>query len=346
MATTLPPATEPISAGAVLLVRADASSRIGVGHTMRCLAIAEAWRELGGDVVLASVEIPDVIADRYRSAGARVAIVVSTEEAANVGREAGARFAVIDGYHLGEADQQALKQAGMRLLVVDDRGQTATAAVDLVLDQNATARPEMYAQLGAKLLLGLQYVLLRREFRTGGRHAVAETARHVLVTFGGADTLNLTPVAIEALAPLDVEVLVIAGAANPHAGALVAPAGARASIQIVPAVDDMAARMGWADLAIVAAGSTCWELAASGVPMIAIPVADNQLAVSEALGPLGIGVPLSCDAADASTLRAAVKALAGDAIWRASMARIGRELIDGRGALRVCAALRDDGAGR
>jgi spore coat polysaccharide biosynthesis predicted glycosyltransferase SpsG len=247
---------------------------------------------------------------------------------------------------LREAHQRAIKQAGMRLLVVDDRGETATDAADVVLNQNATATAELYAHVGAKLLLGLPYVLIRREFRALDSQKTREAPLRVLVTFGGADTENLTPVAIEALASLDVHAVVIAGPANPRAASLSVPSGARATIEILPRVDDMAERMHWADLAIVAAGSTCWELAACATPMIAIPVAENQLAVSESLKSLGIGVPLSLEAADAGTLHAAVQALAGDLSRRESMGRRGRELIDGLGALRVCAALRDDGAVR
>ncbi|HSO33851.1 MAG TPA: UDP-2,4-diacetamido-2,4,6-trideoxy-beta-L-altropyranose hydrolase, partial [Labilithrix sp.] len=278
------------TSGEVLLVRADASATIGLGHVMRCLALAEAWLEGGGAVTFAMSEVPDALVSRIERAGARVARVAAPEDAARLARELGARFAVVDGYHLGAAHQDALAGAGTRLLVVDDAGETATAAAALVLNQNAHASPSLYGTLGSgpELLLGLGYVLLRREFRASGAAPPAritpELARRVLVTFGGADTAQLTPRALEALAPLDgLDVLVLAGAANPHASELRPPAGARATVRIEIDASDMAEKMRWADLALIAAGSTSWELAACGVPMIAVVAADNQRGVAAAI---------------------------------------------------------------
>ncbi|HSN29866.1 MAG TPA: UDP-2,4-diacetamido-2,4,6-trideoxy-beta-L-altropyranose hydrolase [Kofleriaceae bacterium] len=327
---------DPAFADAVLLVRADAGPGIGVGHVMRCLAIAEAWIELGGRVVFAAAELPVPIAGRVAQLASRVVTVSSPETTAALAVEVGAKFAIVDGNHLGPEYQQDLAAAGARVLVIDDRGESATDAADVILDPNATAHADLYRHLRGIALLGPTYALIRREFRGVARtHTLAEVARHVLVSFGGSDPANLSPIAIEALAAVEgLHVRVVVGASADHA--LAAPAGAKSTVEVVPWLQDLAGQMRWADLAIVAAGNTCWELAACGVPMIAVPVSETQLPIGE----LGVGIPLARDACSAESLRMLVESLMFDQIWRGKMHRKGPELVDGRGAFRVCAALR------
>ena len=44
----------------------------------------------------------------------------------------------------------------------------------------------------------------------------------------------------------------------------------------------------WAELAITAAGSTCWELACLGVPAVTIVTAENQRGIAASLSHAGI----------------------------------------------------------
>jgi spore coat polysaccharide biosynthesis predicted glycosyltransferase SpsG len=101
----------------------------------------------------------------------------------------------------------------------------------------------------------------------------------------------------------------------------------------------MARLMAAADLAVCAGGSTMWDLACMGVPFIPIVIADNQRQAAAAMA--RDGYPAIEIAAVPRELPAAMAALAADAGRREALSRRGRQLVDGHGAERVCAALRE-----
>jgi spore coat polysaccharide biosynthesis predicted glycosyltransferase SpsG len=89
--------------------------------------------------------------------------------------------------------------------------------------------------------------------------------------------------------------------------------------------------MEWADLAILAGGTTSWEAAFMSLPAVYTPGADNQRPIARALAAAGAGL---C-AEDAPALAAAVAALRTDASGRARISAAAGALVDGRGTSRV-----------
>src|SRR5262249_31311694 len=99
---------------------------------------------------------------------------------------------------------------------------------------------------------------------------------------------------------------------------------------------DMAQLMGWADVAITAGGSTCWELACLGLPSVALVLAQNQREIACALAECGAVINLG-DASQIETgaITDALLRLIADTLLRSHMHEVGRGLVDGKGALRV-----------
>jgi spore coat polysaccharide biosynthesis predicted glycosyltransferase SpsG len=166
----------------------------------------------------------------------------------------------------------------------------------------------------------------------------------VLVTLGGGDSGNVTADVLEVLAAeprTGLEVMVVVGAANPNHHALEsATRGSHLSVRIVRSVADMAALMAWADVAISAAGSTCWELAFMGVPSILIVRASNQAGIAAALSAQGFGLSLGPDPGfDARLCGQALAGLLDSRAVRIEFTRVGQALVDGKGSHRVVDAM-------
>src|SRR5262249_50630857 len=122
---------------------------------------------------------------------------------ADLARQWGADRLVIDGYQFGGGYQRSLKEAGLWVLVVDDYGHADHYCADGVLNQNLHAREGLYGhrEPGVRLLLGVRYALLRREFTRwrGWERSIPAEAGKLLVTLGGSDPENVTDKAVRAL---------------------------------------------------------------------------------------------------------------------------------------------------
>ncbi len=334
-----------------LVFRADGNARIGTGHVMRSLALAQAWQDQGGRAVfLMDLKAP-ALGSRLQSEGMEVVFLSSppgtagdADEATELARRLGAGWVVVDGYHFGAAYQRQVREAGLKLLFIDDIGSAGENYADLILNQNLHAQADLYPRrdAGARLLLGPLYTLLRREFGPwrDRQRQIAPAARKVLVTLGGGDPDNITSKVMQALGQMEwegLEVLVVVGASNPHHQEL-RSAGRRMphSLRLEQNVTNMPELMAWADLAITAGGSTCWELAFMGLPGLIIILADNQRPVGQWLGQAGVGVNLGWHASlsPGQISQAALRLLASPEI-RGEMALKGQALVDGEGAARV-----------
>jgi UDP-2,4-diacetamido-2,4,6-trideoxy-beta-L-altropyranose hydrolase len=332
-----------------LLFRTDASSMIGTGHVMRCLALAQAGQDSGGHAVFAMAEATPAIRARLAAESCPVLSVSSaagtTDDASQTivhGRQQQADWIVVDGYQFTADYQRALKAEGLRVLFVDDYGHAAHYAADLVLNQNAYANESMYLarEPYSRLLLGTGCCLLRREFTSwrGWNREIAPIGRKVLVTIGGSDPENVTGMVVKGLCQVPgIEATIVVGGSNPHFEHLErATSQLAAWLQLKRNVTNMPELMAWADVAVAGAGSTCWELCLLQLPMALIAFAGNQKPIAHALAAMGAAIYLG-NAGKMTERQVAerVITLLESETERAALSQCCGKLVDGRGAERV-----------
>lgn len=338
-----------------LLLRADGGGRTGAGHVMRCLALAQAWQDAGGAAYLAAADIAPTLSRRLNREGIEVHemdCVVGSADDANRTDELASRldaaWIVADGYQFDDAYQRRVKNSDRGLLAIDDYGQAAHDSADIVLNQNIYADETLYPSRGSatRLLLGVRFSLLRREFQTWRtwQRQIPKVARKILVTMGGSDSDNVTAKIIEALEAINrpgLEAIIVVGPTNPHFSILkLAAEGSPHVIDFRRSVAEMTRMMAWADLCVSAAGSTCWELAFMGTPMIATSLAANQTAVAEGLQEAGAALNMGWH--DDVTIQEWHDSLVGlldDQETRTTRSRLCRSLVDGYGAGRVVSTM-------
>jgi UDP-2,4-diacetamido-2,4,6-trideoxy-beta-L-altropyranose hydrolase len=338
-----------------LLFRADSSIQIGTGHVMRCIALAQAWQDAGGLAWFAMAETTPAIQARLEAEScAQLSITAGPGTSADASQTIAlaqkhqASWIVVDGYQFDADYQRLLKAAGCRTLFIDDYGHAARYSADMVLNQNVNASASLYfsREPQTRLLLGPRYCLLRREFSAwrDWKREVPSVCGRILVMMGGSDPENLTGRVIEALALVEaenLEITVVVGGSNPHADTLrTCAADSGLNITVERDVSNIAELMAAADVAISAAGSTCWELCLMGLPALLIDVADNQTELASDLDRRGCAIHAGGKTVSPEKIGADLKRLLGTHELRQSLAQRSRQLVDGNGAARVISALR------
>ena len=281
----------------VAVLRADASGLIGVGHVMRSLALGEALLDAAFDVVLASVDLPAGMREEARKCGISVVDLQCDPfgfDDALATLSLNGSVLVVDGYKFEREFFSELENRATNFVVIDDNVETKALAPSVVINQNPHATAEMYAHLSGnpKLLLGLQYALLRREVREATKLSVVPVAGKVFVAMGGSDFLNLTGPIVLALKDLDIELCVAVGPTNSQRQQIEETVRSIPRARVILQADYIT-ELASSSLAILAAGSSLWEAAALGVPSIGLIVADNQIGAS--VGAEHCGISLSLD---------------------------------------------------
>jgi spore coat polysaccharide biosynthesis predicted glycosyltransferase SpsG len=323
-------------------IRCDAGARTGVGHLVRCVALAEELTARGvdvhflsdlGGVAWAAAQLEQRGLPWHPAPYDEVGLVAAVQR---LGLDA----LVIDSYTLPPAHSKAVRAAGATVLAIvdgDPRGQDA----DIYVDQNLDA----VLEVGDVRLAGLDHALLRTSVRRlrPSSAPVSSFARtpKVVAFFGGTDAYRAAPQVARLLADAAVpfDATVVAADASLRAELLAIQAGEGQSFEIIDPTDRLPELLADADLVISASGTSTWELLCLGRAAALVWVVDNQIIGYErtvahgyaaGLGRLG---ELGTDAV--TTLRR----LLLNPAERTALAVRGWAAVDGRGVERVADAL-------
>jgi UDP-2,4-diacetamido-2,4,6-trideoxy-beta-L-altropyranose hydrolase len=282
----------------VAVLRADASSSIGVGHVMRSLSLGEALLDEGFGVELVSFELAPSLQSLATSCGVEVvelSCAPRSSEDAQFVLQRNANIVVVDGYEFSREFFAGLEASSTPFAIIDDNAETNAQSPSAVINQNPHASASMYAHLQGepKMLLGLQYAMVRKEVREVAAMNLPSREGEVFVAIGGADFLGLTAPIVEALAETGLQIRVAVGHANTQRAHIQKLADQLGNVTLIEQ-QDYVSSLARAHVAVLAAGSSLWEACAVGTPSIGLVVADNQFASANAAKKLGFTRVVDC----------------------------------------------------
>lgn len=335
-----------------IVVRCDLGPTYGVGHLMRCIALAEELAADGARVVFcADASGMPFALEQLASRGFDwVAPPAPTTEAhlAQL-EELGADAVVVDSYHLPIEVYAGIRAVLPTLALVD--GDPQGRSGDLLLDQNIGAEDDEWPlAAGSVRLAGLDYALMRTDLLAARRALDAEHREHdplrVFAFFGGTDAFGAAPDLARALVATGRPfALRVVGATSPlrEALAAVTPAPGQA-VEVIEPTSALVEEVVAADVVVSAAGTSSWELLCLGAACAFVCVAENQRLSYDRVVARGVVAGLGTLGDVRSDSAHAVRVLArllGDPEERDRLRRGARDLVDGRGRTRVTESFAD-----
>ncbi len=352
--------------------RTDAGGRMGTGHFMRCLTLAEALRHQGTQVRFISRNLPQHLLGMLDARGMEFIPLpqeiiqgpsdglahsdwLGTSQVNDARATADALadhpwdWVVADHYALDQRWESAIRASGPQLMVIDDLADRQHDC-DVLLDANfysdMATRYVGKVPVHCQLLLGPDYALLRSEFKTL-RGQIAQRSggvKKLLVFFGGMDADNYTGLAIEALASLHLtaQVDVVIGAQHPYRETVQHAChehGFECHIQ----TPRIAALMASADLAIGAGGTAVWERCVLGLPTISLSLAANQRQQIADAAEAGLLYAPADGQSIAYTIAQHTRLLMENPALLKLISQKGMQAVDGQGTNRVIAAMASGG---
>ncbi len=286
-----------------IIFRCDASSEIGWGHFKRCYALAEIAQQSGRyKVHFLCRPLPKSLEKKLRDIHASVQVL---DQDATLEQDLAYLHSlfdlmtrkniivVLDHYDWTTECFRELKADPRVLLIAFDDGLKRHYHADFVVDANIFSERNSHSVAGdCQLLLGPKYTMIREEIHTLRQSPLEKMAENFqfLVTLGGGDRWGHALKAIEAvrMTSMKFETHIVVGSQWAHAEKAKRIIGNHPRIHFYEDPSFFPQLLTRADLALTAGGTTTYELAYLGVPMLTMTLVPHQLPIAKGWEELGI----------------------------------------------------------
>jgi UDP-2,4-diacetamido-2,4,6-trideoxy-beta-L-altropyranose hydrolase len=346
--------------------RVDASVEMGTGHLRRCISLAEAVRQGGGEVAFVTAQgaiasIPPAFehyilpltqnANEVAPGGPPHSAWLTKGWADDAADTIAALknwqpdWVVTDHYGIDARWHDAVRTAfSCQMAAIDDLGDRRHG-VDVLIDHNwhEDHRAKYHDLLPeqCQILGGPEYALLGNAYATTPRYVYSPKVRSIGVFLGGTDHLDQTSVVLDCIAAAGFtgSVEIATTSSNPNLAKLKRRVGANDTLSLLVDAPDLAQFFARHDVQIGAGGGATWERFCIGAPSILISFADNHDNVLLPLEREAVAVVLPFGW-KVDTLSHWISMVLQDKDLRFRLAERSQKWVDGRGAARIAAALR------
>lgn len=333
-----------------LLINTVATANIGMGHLMRCSAIAEAARSR--NVTVSFIPTCDAVINFAEENGFALQSKPTKKNLLLIDRydisleELWQYAALCKTAYIDDVLIQTTHEDDLAVHYdFTENEKDVSSAAQVIINYSIYADKKLYSKSHSRLILGTDYVPLRAEFCNLPPANIKNQIEDILLLCGGSDLLNFSPLLCDMLCKefSGYTVHIVLGNFANTSEKLVQTATKYGNLRILHNVKDISALMQRCDIAVSAGGSTLYELCASGVPTVSFAITDNQLLntvtfAQKKIIPYAGDVRQNCKET-LSIICKQIKELAGNCNHRIKISKQMQNFVDGKGAKRIIDAL-------
>jgi UDP-2,4-diacetamido-2,4,6-trideoxy-beta-L-altropyranose hydrolase len=309
----------------------EASHEVGLGHFMRCFALAQEAHERGVGVSFVMEQtspfVQERLANQSKIPQISMAKILTSED-----------WCVVDSYRI-DADFLAELKALSKVLVFDDLCALPDYSCDLIVNASQIASELSYGPKlnGGRLLAGPTWSSIRKEFQVSKQYR-NQNVPSITVMLGGSDPRGLTKqIALHILKNFkDYATVVVVGPAFKDFESLQKLEEEFAKLTVHCNPQALVDLLSSTELVITAAGGSVGELCTLGQMAICLVVVDNQKA---ALARCPYPVVDAREHLSLLLLEERIKEALMETHMTLNIRERARRLIDGKGCSRILDAM-------
>lgn len=258
-----------------VLIFTEGGNQIGFGHISRCSSLYD-------ELVVRGLEVEFIIygdvndIETIQNKKFKVANWLSTDFLNNHIEDND--YCIVDSYMASEDLYRIISKQARKSLFIDDNARIKYPE-GIVVNPSLSTDVVNYPKNEANCyLLGSNYVILRMPFVQVKRETINSRVKEVMITFGGSDIHNLTPIILNQSVGKYPDIIfnVVIGNTFKNIDEIKRFGSKNTNFYENATAEDMKSIMLKSDIAITAAGQTIYELMATQTPFIPIKVIDNQ----------------------------------------------------------------------
>jgi spore coat polysaccharide biosynthesis predicted glycosyltransferase SpsG len=264
--------------GCNLIVITEGGVDFGFGHVTRCLAIASEFESLGfniGFIVNGDRSIDAILAGKSFTI-----FNWNHEQRKLISHFIDGSIVLIDSISISDSLILKLEKLNIIIVFIDDERRRNILNRGFVLDWTVLSDEQdhfIHKKKNVTYLLGSSYTPLRKEFYLAKKNNIKQNLETILITFGGSDSMSLTPEVLKTLVDNFPEINkhVVIGPGFKNIENITKYKDKNTDLIFNVNAEKMARLMQNCDIAIASGGQTLYELAQVGTPAIVILIVEN-----------------------------------------------------------------------